>query len=413
MWRQSLFFWFFALSLATQMGASPPVALPEVIVTRQALFAIPFRIERSNDPAWQPIEAQLYVSTDRGAHWQLYTRASTTGQQHFTFRAGGDGEFWFAIRTADRSGQVRPLAIDAPGLRVMVDTKPQTPNKGTAAFPSNDNRESPQPRPQKPEAVGPAPQPDRAVTVAAKPAIGQKFSPSSGSLTAVPNLPGLPPGERPRMVNSRTFDIEYEVDSLGPSGIGRVELWGTADGGKTWRHFTVDSDKQSPVRANVNEEGVYGFRVVVTNGSGYGGKPPAAGDPPDLWIGVDLTKPTARIVSAQQGVEAEAGQLIISWQADDKMLAARPVSLLFSPTRSGPWSPIAAGLENTGRYAWPIDNRTPPQVYLRLEVRDEAGNVAIHEMTDPVAIDQSRPTVRIRSVRAVGQTTSTAAVPQP
>ena len=65
--------------------------------------------------------------------------------------------------------------------------------------------------------------------------------------------------------------------------------------------------------------------------------------------------------------------------------------------------PIASGLENTGRYAWPIDSRTPPQFYLRLEVRDEAGNVGVHETTDPVTIDQSRPTIRVRDVHPVGQ----------
>ena len=37
------------------------------------------------------------------------------------------------------------------------------------------------------------------------------------------------------------------------------------------------------------------------------------------------------------------------------MLAARPVSLSFAETHGGPWIPIASGLENTGRYAWPID----------------------------------------------------------
>jgi len=404
---QSHSLWLLALALASQMGASQPVAptvvLPELIATRQPLFAIPFRVERSSDPAWQPVEAQLYVSTDRGAHWRLYTKVPTA-QKHFTFRAGGDGEYWFAICTADRSGQTRPKTIETPGLRVLVDTKAPEVNRGTAPFSSNENRDSPQRHSDKPaDNVGPAlmPESNEAVTVAGKPAIGRKYSAPSESSGAAPTMPGLPPGERPRMINSRTFDLEYEVDSIGPSGIGRVELWGTRDGGQTWRRFTVDSDKRSPVRANVTEEGVYGFRVVVTNGSGFGAKPPAAGDQPDLWIGVDLTKPTARIVSAQQGVESEAGQLIISWQADDKMLAARPVSLSFSQARGGPWLPIAAGLENTGRYAWPIDTRTPPKLYLRLEVRDEAGNVGVHETTEPVAIDQSHPTVRIRSVRPV------------
>ena len=205
------------------------------------------------------------------------------------------------------------------------------------------------------------------------------------------------------MVNSRTFELEYDVDSVGPSGIGRVELWGTRDGGQTWRSFAVDSDNRSPCAGHCREEGTYGFRVVVTSGAGIGGKPPVAGDQPDLTIGVDLTKPTARIVSTKQGVESEAGQLIISWQADDQMLAARPVSLSFSQNRGGPWMPIAAGLENTGRYAWPIDNRTPGQSICGWKCATRRATSATHETTEPVVVDQSHPTVRIRSVRPVSQ----------
>ena len=60
-------------------------------------------------------------------------------------------------------------------------------------------------------------------------------------------------------------------------------------------------------------------------------------------------------------------------------------------------------MDNTGRYAWSIDGRTPPRIYLRLEVRDEAGNIGVHETAEPVVIDQSHPTARIREVRPVGQ----------
>ena len=135
MWFQPLTHWLLAVAVVSQAaGAStfnPPTpspgpaaaALPELIPTRQSQFAIPFRIERSNDPAWQPIEAQLLVSTDQGSHWRLYDKGPTT-QQRFTFHAGADGEYWFAVRTADRNGRVRPESITGPGLRVLVDTKP-------------------------------------------------------------------------------------------------------------------------------------------------------------------------------------------------------------------------------------------------------------------------------------------------
>jgi hypothetical protein len=398
MWMEPLSHWLVAVALLGQTTATAPPTTPDMLTTRQSVFAIPFRVDPTNDVARQPAEVQLHVSIDGGAHWQLYAKAPPT-QQHFMFRAGADGEYWFAIRTVDRSGQARPETITGPGLRVRVDTQPPvTKLKPEAPKTQNNNR---------PVAdADPAAEPKGSVAIAINPAIGKRYvapDKHSGSTEAVP---GLPPGERPRLVNSRRFELEYDVDSVGPSGIGRVELWGTRDAGKTWRNFPLDNDNNnlSPLRVDVKEEGVYGFCVVVTNGAGLGGKPPKSGDLPDLWVGIDLTKPTARIVSAQQGTDAEAGQLIISWQADDRTLAARPVTLSFSQTRTGPWLPIASGLENTGRYAWTIDGRTPPQFYLRLEVRDEAGNVGTHETTEPIAIDQSRPTIRVRDIRPISQT---------
>lgn len=391
----------FLLAMICQavMAAPAPPTVP--IVTRQSLFAIPFRVEPTSDPSRRPVEVQLYVSTDRGAHWQLYSKVQPNRQQ-FQFRAPSDGEYWFAIRTVDRSGQLRPPTITEPGLRVQVNAKPsggpilaQSPAKSQKAG-----------KPVTSDDSASATEPKGAVAIAINPPIGKKYTPKEKTKTSsdTESVAGLPPGERPRMVNSRLFELEYEIDSVGPSGIGRVELWGTRDGGQTWRSFTVDNDNRSPMLVQVADEGIYGFRIVVSNGVGLGGKPPKAGELPDLWVGVDQTKPSANIVSAQQGIDDEAGHLIISWQADDKMLAARPISLSFSQSRTGPWLPIASGLENTGRYAWPIDTRTPSQLYLRLEVRDEAGNVGIHDASEEVSIDQSQPTIRVRDVRPVGQT---------
>ncbi|MEN6458874.1 MAG: hypothetical protein ABFC63_08080 [Thermoguttaceae bacterium] len=518
MWVQTLSDWVIMVALVAQTGgpaltkpAQP--SLPQLVPMRQATFAIPYRIDRPDDRTHQPVEVQLFVSVDRGVRWQFYAKAPLT-QPNFPFRAGGDGEFWFAIRTVDRSGQARPATIPGPGLRVLVDTKPpvirlaaqsrpdgqvivrfeldeqnpkptgptivyrsaatepwqpvpidqQTLNTtpghqtGEALFwpkmgttdlliradaadvasnvasaqtrlqlaPASQQRQAMNPAAgleksagvdnsrltvaDKPAAnFGPGETKDSkgSVSIAINPAIGNRYAGDDRGTTGRPGprgatFPGLPPGERPRWVNSRLFELEYDVDSVGPSGIGRVELWGTQDGGKTWRNYPVGNSRRSPLLVNVDAEGVYGFRVVVANGAGLGARPPRSGDLPDLWIGVDLTKPAARIVSAQQGADSEAGHLIISWQADDRMLAARPISLSFSESRSGPWLPIGSGLENTGRYAWPIDNRIPPKVFLRIEVRDEAGNMAVHELADPIPIDQSRPTIRIRDVRPLG-----------
>lgn len=224
-------------------------------------------------------------------------------------------------------------------------------------------------------------------------------APGSAASAAERDATGsLPPGIRPRMINSRRFELAYDVESVGPSGIGRVELWGTRDGGRSWSSFGVDEDRQSPLLVTVNEEGIFGFRVVVTSGAGLGGDPPKSGDLPDIWIGVDLTKPVCRIVSAEPS-PAHPGQLSIRWEATDMALADRPVSLFYGSTADGPWTPIAADLENTGEYAWAADSPVPTKVYLRLEVRDAAGNLAIFESRQPVSLDPLRPSVRIREVR--------------
>jgi hypothetical protein len=122
--------------------------------------------------------------------------------------------------------------------------------------------------------------------------------------------------------------------------------------------------------------------------------------------GVDLTKPAARITSAELGKDKEEGQLFIAWEATDKMLADRPITLAFGQNPSGPWTTIATGLENTGLYNWTIESRVPPLIYLRLEVRDEAGNLAICERKEPIALDQLRPSAKIREVRPVAKSGS-------
>lgn len=211
----------------------------------------------------------------------------------------------------------------------------------------------------------------------------------------------LPAAVRPRMVNSASFELEYEIESVGPSGVGRVELWGTRDGGRTWSDYAVDTDHTSPMSVTVGGEGIYGFRILVQSGSGFGGRPPAEGDLPDIWIGVDLTRPTCRITGTE--VSPDASELLVRWEATDDVLDPRGVTLLFSESRNGPWTPIASGLENTGSYAWRLDGRVPERIVLRLEVRDEAGNAGVFDTADTVALDRHRPAGRIRGVRPISQ----------
>lgn len=566
---------------ATAADTHPPAA---TYTTRQNVFAIPFMVDRR---VAQPVEVHLYVSVDRGNSWQLYARQPPNTRQ-FTFRAGGDGEYWFASRTLDANRQPLPTGPPKPEIRVVVDTVPPQleftarPNDGGGVMtawqlfdqnlvPSSlkieyqeglgkpwrpvavklprdevlrtsfqgqmswwpetrsatiniraeaqdraGNRsvinrrlllpsQMAQNRPDPPtgdaqrlgtlsrlsgpgEGAVPWPSdnpPDASQTPNVPPGLAESVprqdssSSSIGHLTSSrgssnvpspaatrdqqPDWPGthhgslvppensaarlgggdnagldnipqratepgqgsptptdaagapvvgsalpersrpathpiLPTGEHAEMTNSTRFQLEYDVDAVGPSGVAEVQLWATDDGGQTWRLWGTDDDGTSPMDVAIDEEGIYGFHVVVVSRNGLSGRKPRAGDLADIWVGVDTTPPDARLLSATYGEGADAGKLLVRWDASDAALDLRPITLKFGESPDGPWTIMASALPNSGRYAWTADPHLPPLVYLRLEVRDQAGNVGVHQLKDPIRLDGLAPRARIRGV---------------
>lgn len=207
--------------------------------------------------------------------------------------------------------------------------------------------------------------------------------------------------DRTTWVNSLTFDLDYDIQTVGPWGVARVELWGTKDGGRQWQSLGVDQDNRSPMRVTVPAAGVYGFRIIVDGGNGAAAAPPRAGETPELIVGVDLEPPRAELRIADAGQGPFAGQVIIRWSALDENLAARPVDLFYSAAAEGPWSTIATDVDNSGEYAWRLGREAPAKVFLRLEVRDVAGNVEVQQSPTAIDLNVPRPTGRLRNVRPV------------
>jgi hypothetical protein len=91
---------------------------------------------------------------------------------------------------------------------------------------------------------------------------------------------------------------------------------------------------------------------------------------------------------------AHGDRLLLTWKAEDRNLTANPISLEWSARPDGPWSFIGdAQLPNTGKYSWKLPDNIPPQVYLRLSVRDLAGNVAIAQTSEPLWVDFVKPEI--------------------
>lgn len=248
--------------------------------------------------------------------------------------------------------------------------------------------------------------PGPAATPSAAPDLAPPLAHPVETLPVGPTAEQIEPAtaQRPRLTNSRRFSLEYDIQSVGPEGVSAVELWGTTDGGRTWSKWGQDPDRASPFDVEVNHEAVYGFRIVVVGKNGLATTTPQAGDAADIWVGVDLTRPNAKLTGAVYGQGDAAGKLDIRWQADDPHLGGRPVTILLGDRPDGPFTPIAAGLPNSGQYYWEYDPRSPRQIYLRLEVRDDAGNIAIDQLTDPIKVEGLEPKGQIRGFQPRGET---------
>jgi hypothetical protein len=409
--------------------AQSPAA--EVAYTRNAAFRIPFDLD---PPDRRVSVVELWVSVDQGRRWDRYESAHPN-QGAFNFRAQRDGLYWFAVRTVEPDGRANPPVMQPgvpPALRVYVDTQEQTvflrslPSRegqvgvewevrdraldlqalrldyrqtgggnwvpvrvnaaatgqtwlNAAAYGSYEVRL------RVLDAYG---NPREATAIVGSPTDNHYAGGDPrGPYPAARPLPGSP---AQRIVNSKQIKLTYKVDGVGKSGIGGVQLWWTRDT-KTWRKAEEDSKGDQPFIFNATDQGLYGFTIVARSGAGFGDQPPQAGDPPQLWVEVDLEKPIVQLYPVEVGRGPDLGKITITWQATDKNLLERPITLYYGEGKDGPWLPIAKEYENTRRYVWAVPQEAPYKFFVKIEALDKAGNVGSDQTAKEVIVDVAIP----------------------
>jgi hypothetical protein len=188
-----------------------------------------------------------------------------------------------------------------------------------------------------------------------------------------------------------------------------VEVYVTLDDGQTWEKSPADNSANLPLTADarggvpvkgsvmvpLNREGVvHGYYIVVKNRAGLGKPAPQRGDLPQIRVEVDITPPEAQLYCPVPD-PAKRDTLLLTWKATDRNLAVNPITLEWAPKPEGPWAHIGSEmLPNSGKHSWEVPPNVPPNVFLRLTVRDTAGNVSVAQTDKPVLIDFSEPEVR-------------------
>lgn len=209
--------------------------------------------------------------------------------------------------------------------------------------------------------------------------------------------------ERKQVLNGTQFQIGFQVDEVGPSGVGAVELYITEDNGQKWYKYGEDPDKQSPFQVEVPDDGIYGFTLRVRSGAGLADALPRSGEKPDVVVVVDRQAPEIQLEPVVQGAGGEANKVTISWKVSEENPAEKPIAINYSTRSEGPWEPIVEWQEDLGRFTWSVRPGNPSKFYLQVVARDAAGNISQKVTPQPIIVDLTKPSGRIVDVEVLSK----------
>jgi hypothetical protein len=433
------------LSLAQVRPLERPAATKKYMSTTRAI-QIPLYLNKTLLPKLQ--EVCLYGKEATG-EWQCLVHAEPTAA-FLSCQLPRDGEYWLTIVTIDQAGIASPgdLSKTPPTLVVVVDTK--QPRKEAKASSASGGFSTPPPPAAAPplravpldaSVASPVTPAAAVVTVgyvaqepgSAGSGLAQASEVTSQDIITLPSnkLPAAPETYKPQTVaaaapreipaplleakvvreepvavnvskaqflNSTRVGLDYTINKVGPSGVSKIDVYVVSDQSGGWKKLATLDDPRSHGEVDLPGEGVFGVRMVATNGNGFGGRTPGPGDAPTATFEVDLTAPQVKM---DIDAVSKNGTLDIRWQAVDKNLTPEPIHIFYAVQPGGPWQPLAIRLKNDGLFRWTMPRDVPNRIYVRMEVHDLAGNVARVDAPNPVALDLTEPDVNLVGVTAV------------
>jgi hypothetical protein len=211
-----------------------------------------------------------------------------------------------------------------------------------------------------------------------------------------------------RLVNSKRISFNYEVHD--GSGKAAVAVWCTQDL-KSWKKVETQKHSATACIVAVKEDGLYGF--ILRANSDDPQDRPVTGDLPQVWVAVDTTRPVVKMLGTEMDESAKSPTLVLRWSAQDRNFGPRPMTLCYAEKLEGPWTTLAANVENTGHYEWVLPPLAPVGVYLRIQATDLMGNVGLAQTVHKLLLPQIQVVSAEMPVQPAGATGEQAAPPAP
>ncbi len=184
-----------------------------------------------------------------------------------------------------------------------------------------------------------------------------------------------------RLTNNKRISFHLDSSEAASPAVANLEIWGTTDM-RNWKKYQAEARSPSSLAVVVKDEGLYGFTMIARGKDEPATDHPPAGEPPQVWVAVDLTRPVVKMLAAEVNAHPQTPALIVRWSAKDRNFGPQPITVLYAESLEGPWRPLAANLENSGRY----EGAPPPylgdNLYVRVQAADLMGNVSMSQTTE-------------------------------
>lgn len=194
-------------------------------------------------------------------------------------------------------------------------------------------------------------------------------------------LPAIDPRTIPT-VGTQEFAVRYHADESG-GPITRAELWYTRDEGKTWSQVSdierksalADAMMQRELTFRAEEDGLYGFYIILHNAAGPSALPPEPGTRPMQWVRVVTSAPLVSITAVRPDERFDRNrQVVIRWNVIGDHLPERPVTVQYRSEQTGSYRSLAELQQPTGAFCWTVPDGIHGRVAIKVVATDLAGH---------------------------------------
>jgi hypothetical protein len=190
-------------------------------------------------------------------------------------------------------------------------------------------------------------------------------------------------------INKRNFKIPILIEPSKRAQIKLLKLFVSSDQGQSWSESATRTPDQDHFAFYAPADGIYWFTVAVVDQRDHQMPPDPYKIPPNQKILVDTIGPDVKVSAEREGEE-----IAVNWEIKEEHPDWESLKLEYRAADAQAltlWTAIPMTRALTGKTKFRLDN--PAAINVRMEMKDEAGNLSSVQKLVPAGSPNERITV--------------------